>query len=350
MDYQTYENTSLGSEVREIYLKLTDNCNLKCLHCYNGLHTKGKDANMTKETLESVVSFVEKYVSTVKETVIVNFHGGEPLCYPIDDLVTIANRLSTFENVKLSMTTNLVYLLTDKHYQLFRLFRPNDDKPFIQTSWDYHIRFKGKQESLWKTNVSELIEKGIDVQPTVCVSKPLIENVSPSELFDNMVGLGIKNLNFERLTRTGNAELNDYIVPLNREMDNWLLEAYKVSREKSVFVPLFRGVELSFNGNFKGCRARNCSKRVLTFNRDGSICGCPNTTYRPFGRIGEDVLNVESDKLLTEQKKEQTIHLDCLLCKHYRCCNGDCYQLEHDERGCGGLYNLYEYISKEGIV
>ena len=340
----------MKSDYREIYLKITDNCNLKCLHCYNGLHDKGKDSNMSEQTLESALTFIGNYVSNVSNDIIVNFHGGEPLCYPIDGILDIVNRLKKHKNLFFSMTTNLVYPLTEKHFRLFEQICPRGQTPFIQTSWDYHIRFRGKQESLWKSNVRELILKGITVQPTVCVSQPLIENVSPTELFDMMIDLGVTNVNFERLTRTGNAELNAFIVPKNRDMDNWLLEAYKVSREKGIFVPLFRGVELSFGGNLKGCRARNCSKRVLTINRDGSICGCPNTTYRPFGCIGEDNLEIVSDKLNEEQRLETTVNVDCLICKHYRFCNGDCYQLQFDETGCGGLHNLYEFISNEGIL
>jgi len=69
--------------------------------------------------------------------------------------------------------------------------------------------------------------------------------------------LSIANVNFERLTLTGNAS-DGKLKPTNREIDEWLFNAYLIAKENNVKVPLFEGIENSIDGFLVGCRARKC--------------------------------------------------------------------------------------------
>lgn len=339
--YQICETIWKRLALSEIYLKLTDNCNLKCLHCYNGLCAKGKDAYMSRQTIDNAIELIR---AVSKEyPIVLNFHGGEVVKFSQADMKYVMDSLTDC-NVRYSVTTNLVYPLTDEIVDIIRRMNVKES-PSIQTSWDYHIRFKGSQEELWRKNVGILIANGIEVQPTICVSYPLIRDYRPKEVFEIMMDIGIKKLNFERLTNTGNATLHNNLIPTNKDTNEWLYDAYIESKQLGLSIPLFENVDMSLERKFVGCRARKCHSSIMTINIDGTICGCPNTTYRPYGQLlDKGMVAIDESVFNTEETLENTVLTTCLLCEYYPYCNGDCYQLTHDNTGCSGLYKIYQHI------
>ena len=326
---------------KTIYVKLTNACNLKCKHCYNAQFDN--QIYMPDDILAKVKKYIYSYALANSNKIIdVQLHGGEPMLYDIDKINSLLDRFP--ENVKTSITTNLVYRLTKEKIALFKRMLPYDDVPFIMTSWDAGIRFVGKQENVWKKNILKLHENGIIVQPIVCVTNVLIKK-EPTELFDMFDELNIKHVNFERLTLTGNAA-DGVLKPTNREIDEWLFKAYLESKERNIKVPLFESVENSVDGFFVGCRARMCMQNVVTINPDGTIAACPNAAkcwYATLTGIGTFNISRPANKQHLdniEKHKEYT----CSICKFYKYCNGDCCQLQHDQSGCPGMKRIYEYL------
>ena len=110
----------------------------------------------------NVKKYIYSYALVNSNKIIdVQLHGGEPMLYDIDKINSLLDRFP--ENVKTSITTNLVYILTKEKIALFKRMLPYDDVPFIMTSWDAGIRFVGKQENVWKKNILKLHENGIIV-------------------------------------------------------------------------------------------------------------------------------------------------------------------------------------------
>lgn len=221
--------------------------------------------------------------------------------------IDIINR-TILPNIYWAITTNLVYTLTKKHIDLFNLMHQ------VTTSWLQPIQY------------------------------------TPSMIFDYMINLEVSTLNFERLAFTGRAvnqtvSCNNEIVsliPTNAQIDQWLFEAYKTSKlpkYKHLTIPIFKEVDCSINGDLVGCRARKCMQTVYTINPDGSIGGCPNTAcYAP---NNVNAIQRFDNKLI---KLEQQRHTQCLTCKYYQYCNGDCFQLKHDHTGCPGMKSIYQYL------
>ncbi len=326
---------------KTIYVKLTNACNLKCKHCYNA---QMNDAcSMSDAVLAKVERYICSYALTNQHQIVdVQLHGGEPMLYDIDKINALLDAFPP--NVKTSITTNLVYRLTNDKITLFKRMLPYDDVPFIMTSWDYGIRFTGKQESTWKNNVLKLHENGITVQPIICVTNKLVKK-DPKEIFDMLAELSIANVNFERLTLTGNAS-DGKLKPTNREIDEWLFNAYLIAKENNVKVPLFEGIENSIDGFLVGCRARKCMQNVVTINPDGTIAACPNMAdcwYAELNDIGQFNVRKSANKLRLD-RKESHRELSCGICKLYQYCNGECCQLQHDETGCPGLKKIYEHL------
>ena len=299
---------------------------------------------MGDETIENTIKYVTGFATQHPDDVIdVQFHGGEPLLIGLDKLNYITDALETYQNIKLSITTNLIYDITDEHIKFFKRMLPYDDTPYIMTSWDYMIRFSSdRQEKLWETNVEKLVSCGIKLQPIVCITNEIIKNVKPEYIFQKFSRLGISDVNFERLTNTGNV-IGTNLMPSNNAVDGWLFDAYINNDEIYHFhIPLFESVEESVRGFLNGCRARQCMKTVRTINPDGSISACPNIANITFESVNDTEIKHNVLKIICE--KERAVNPKCFACKYYRYCNGDCCQLRWDETGCPGLKSIYAKV------
>lgn len=88
-----------------------------------------------------------------------------------------------------------------------------------------------------------------------------------------------------------------------------------------------------------------CQKLVTTINPDGSLAGCPNTANScVFGSVFG---GIDKDKFSSSCCKEDTKNQMCLMCKYFRYCNGECFQLQWDETGCPGLRSVMGRILAE---
>ena len=340
---------------KTIYVKLTNRCNLTCDHCYNAVcHDQGQ---MSANTLQKILD----YIYDLKEQgydVDVALHGGEPTLYrdkdALWDFVLACNEM----NVPITMTTNLVFKVDDTDIALFSKFKQADGEPLVLTSWDYKIRFKPESlETTWKNSVTKILEAGVGVQPIVSLTKLLIEEKTPHDIFEYMDKVGVKNLNFERLTCTGRASENEeQLMPTNEQVDSWLCEAYKLWKAKysHIYVPLLDALEwAAWEGKYVGCRARQCVRVVRTFNPDGSMATCPNMPTDTVGNIRNIKSVEEVGNVITGNKKYKKL-LDkeyikdnrCYSCEYYTICNGDCFQLRWDETGCPGLKKTITEVLK----
>lgn len=88
----------------------------------------------------------------------------------------VLDKLADDKRIGFTLTTNLVYELTDERLAFLKRFKQ------ISTSWDWKIRFADSQEHLWEKNVKQLLAEGISIVPIVCLTSCLIEHFTPLEL------------------------------------------------------------------------------------------------------------------------------------------------------------------------
>ena len=331
-----------------VYLCPTNRCNLKCKHCYHSI-VDSKTTISQQRLLNDVYNWLTKFADDHKDyDILIHLHGGEILQYDVKTIKQLIIKLRQYSNqFKFAITTNLVCKLTD---DIIDLFNQIDDK-IIQTSWDYKIRFANdKQYQLWQDNVKQLNQSFI-VQPTICLTKQVISDLKPADIYDLMISLGCNRLNFERITNTGRAETKQY-TPSNYDLNVWMVEAFKVyqqykQQQKLVDLPLFDSIIKSVKGELIGCRARKCSEYVRTINPDGTIATCPNTCS-----IAVDCIDHSTDGQTSKHiqliKKEQIRTNRCLSCQYFIYCNGDCWQLQQssvdDNTMCHGPLLIYQYL------
>lgn len=242
------------------------------------------------------------------------------------------------DRVTFGVTTNLVYKLTDK---VLGLFEKLDDRR-VSTSWDPKIRFANdKQLKLWESNVKRLVELGYDIKLFVSVSKDVVD-MEPVDILQYAIGLGITEIDFERITHDGNATRNHDIFPSNKEIDEWLMKLHLQTEEyglrEKIDNHLLENVYIKFERNLTtaGTFCRTCEQHLFTINADGTIAGCPNSAPTAhFAAIDQPVADVlrapgRMGNILTEA----TVNVNCITCPVYKYCGGDCYQLQWEGNIC----------------
>lgn len=322
--------------MKTIYVKTTNKCNLKCKHCYNAECSEVglENATMSNEVFNGIMAHHILNTDTPANIIL---HGGEPMLWLKENhdnyrsvMLTLGYILENRVKHEMSITTNLVYLLDLDTLNLFKKMSEQRMLPAITTSWDYDIRFDKNKETLWKTNVEFLVRNGVPVRVTVTVTQKLLE-LEPQVIFDMCKELGVWCVNFERLTVNGRAKENTYLIPKNRDVDNWLYKAYKYVKEHGYFVvPLFECLEASKAGILTGCRARQCTQNVITYNPDASIASCPNISN----------ILIDTEEFKDTCCKEKVRNNECYTCEYFKVCNGDCFQLAWDDTGCAGLKGI----------
>lgn len=283
------------------------------------------------DTIEKVLnSYINDY-----EDIECVFHGGEPFFQATDkDITNYIKLVKKYNNVKWSATTNLTYDLNDKIIELFSLF----NEKFIKTSWDVdNYRFvNDEQKEKWASNVKFLLTKGFNIQVIVTLNKYTLL-YEPREIIEYFKKLGLKYINFERITETGRASVVK-VKPNNSDVDQWLTNAYIYANKcNDVEIQIFKELEDIIKGNKPvGCRQRECMKNVITVNSDDTIATCPNISNIHI--INSNGYNKELHQSLINNEKK--VDRRCLTCSFYNICRGDCCQLKFDDTGCPGLKNV----------
>ena len=334
--------------MKKIYIRTTNDCQLRCKHCYVGDYRNQTQLFDENKTIEWLKKYIKEFKIDLKDTLI-SFHGGEPFLCPIDKMEKITKE---FPEATFDATTNLVYNLTLGKLDFIKTYFKDKKTgiPFIKTSWDYKIRFSNnKQNDLWEQNVLKLLKEGIQVQVIICLTSLLIKEVEVENLLKYFVNLGVKIINFERLT--SNTTEDKSLIPSYKEQDEYLYNLYMYNKNtlnNALIVGMFEELE-NVEACFKGCRARQCMREVITINADGSIGACPNTSltfhFTSIDKDPSDLLeNTWRDILIEKEEKRK---YGCCICSLYEWCNGDCHQLDWEDDGtCPAPKKILQYLKE----
>lgn len=331
---------------KKIYIKTTESCNLHCKHCYINDFRKQKEFFDWEKT----ATWLQKYLNFFhieNQEVEISFHGGEPFLCDLDILQKFIRR---FPGANFNATSNLCFPIDTTFFDFIKknfLDYTKDGTPYIKTSWDYKIRFQNpEQEGLWVKNVKDIVDEGIEVHVTTCLTKDTIMDVIPYEYLEQMSILGVSSLNFERLT--SNTTMDKSLIPDYQEQDKWLLQMY-LENECSFgfYIDLFENLKLAVEkGELNGCRKRQCMQEVLTINADGTIGGCPNIALtNSFSSIEKEPSDlIQNQCHLCLLRQEQIRNNRCYLCPYFKYCNGDCHQLSWQGDICPAPKKVLEQI------
>lgn len=319
-----------------VYVKTTETCNLNCFHCF----TSGTNGAKIYFDPVATADWVNQ-LSDGKKNCHFEFHGGEPMLAPVEDLWTFFNKVNDVWEHKASfgITTNLTYKISDQMVEFFH--RVMNEKR-IGTSWDPTIRFANeKQRKLWEDNVKYLVSLGFKLKCFISVSKDVCE-MSPREIADYMMSLGIYEISWERITGNGNALIfGEKLYPTNAKLQEFFMKVHEENSDiRHTFDDVFmETIYAKFEKGrlYDGTFCRDCEQKLFTINANGTIAGCPNSAPTDhYGHISEP-----ASVVINKPKRQDTIANEmffrdarCYTCPVFAYCHSDCHQLEWQGNVC----------------
>ena len=340
-------STPLGNDLM-FYIKTTETCNLNCDHCF----TNGKNGRKIYFHPESIADWcnrVKQYQPNA--TAHFEYHGGEPFLAPIEDMWKFYNLTQEYwPDASYGITTNLVHKLTPAKLEFIKKVLNNR----IGTSWDPNIRFENqKQIDLFENNIKILLDRGCTIKLFVSLTRDCV-NIEPIKLLEYVKGLGVQEMDIERVTSNGLATKNLTVFPSNIEMQEWFLKMHEQMIEHDARHWFHNGfmenVYAKFEKGFTkaGTFCRDCEQKLFTINADGTIAGCPNSAPTDaWGHVMDDVANsLNAPKRCGIIAEELSRDPRCYDCPVYKYCGGDCHQLAWEGDICPAPKLLMKKLAK----
>lgn len=308
-DLRDFKNLKLA------WLEITQACNMKCLHCYEGSsHVQSKN----KLNLTQWKHIIDQLKMLDVERVVVI--GGEPTINP--DVIEILKYLS-FKNVPTTLFTNAFF----------------KDEKLRETIVEHKIRLKislyGHNATVHDTittipgsfdrlieNIKYFIQKSVDISLAVTLMKENENYVN--EIEDFIKSLGIKQYKFDVIRQVYCGTQHEHI-PTLQETRNFSL------RRKPNFTTSKTHFDTYFNKN-------TCWYGKLVVTEEGKILPCVFERNIILGDINHQTL----DDIINSSQTKKYWYLDyskvnvCMDCEYRFACT-DCRPLAFSKAG-----NIFE--------
>lgn len=310
-----------------ISIEITNNCNLRCNHCFNN---SGQNGNrLSWESIKEIIDTASEVGMPL-----LYLTGGEPFTHP--DIKKILTYIQgKFLNI--TIATN-AYNIRNFIKDISEL-----ENCVLQISIDgleeKHNHIRGKKDAFKNTveNIKSVVKAGIPV----CVYFTLNEN--NYEDMENVVklskDLGCKAIKIAAVMKIGRAESNglkyfeeiDYKKIIDNLAEKYSDEHFSVLNEK---------IEESVNCSNDCDNALNkCGGgyRTIYINAKGYVTICATMQNIVFGNINETSLKsiLRNSKLKNSKKIPSPCKELCGDCKHLTKCNGCIARIfEHTSKEC----------------
>ena len=317
---------------------LSENCNLKCLHCYQ---ENQKPIQLDFDKLVIIYKQFKDLLNKKKMKGHINITGGEPLCNPylfkLLNLIKENSDLITF-----SILTNGT-LINEKIAKKIKSYNPL----YVQVSLEGgkktndYIRGKGTYKKIAEGIVNlrkENIFTSISFTATSLNYKEFPKVVRYARKY------GVNNVWSDRFIPLGDS---DKSLALNYNQTREYLEIMNKERNKlrnikknNTTISMYRALQFQMTNDFAyGCTAGDT---LLTVMENGDLVPCrrmPITIGNLFDRSMYD-LYINSDVL--KDLREKKIPDECINCEHSEICHGGlkCLtyamykDLNHKDYGC----------------
>ncbi|MFK4132053.1 radical SAM protein [Pseudomonas luteola] len=342
-----------------MYLRIFEGCNLHCDHCFIPSNPKMMKMGQFRDAANKIME-----ITKPGDTVLVQWHGGEPTAVPPRYFREAIGTLNSVLNDRVlvhGIQTNLINY-TEEWRDIFREFFDSS----IGVSWDYSIRKTkagGKsnedyEERFW-ANFERLKADGIQPYMVVTAAKSLFKGFSsPFDIINFLLSKGVEYVHFERITKTGYARENwDKVGLNNREYSDYMSSLYRAyllmninanTRDK-IHISPFDGIRDSLvrlkNGGVGGygCLSGACDTRFHTYDANGYKKGCTALT----SEYDNKNANKESVVLFSDFAVARKIRqLDCRSCDFKKICSSGCLASDKfdESKECSGARGLFEAI------
>ena len=291
-----------------IHINLTNNCNLRCLHCYM---SAGKMPE-TKLDIKKIINAVGQINKYNKRSNIV-ISGGEPLVYK--DFLFLLESLKENDITLFSNGT----LINQKNYQ-----KICDICKEVQLSFEgvtkekyEEVRGRGNFEKVM-TTISLLKKKNVRIVFAITILPSTLDDIEK-----NLIPF-IEKINYDNIEIRLNSDIEMAGNALDLDMTQ-----YDEKRSKQIIVKLMedfkkRGVSVSYTADVR-TQFKNCGIGTnVVINYDGKIYPCNRFSkiYFDLDSFNYDEVKKNFDSL--NKKTSVDFFEKCSACELKHICSGGC--------------------------
>lgn len=318
---------------------LSENCNLKCLHCYQENH---KPIQISYDKMVDIYNQFKELLLKLKMNGHINITGGEPLCNPhlfkILDLIKQDKEMIIF-----SILTNGT-LITPEIAKKIKSYDPY----YVQVSLE-----GGKR-------INDYI-RGVGTYKRIAEG---IINLRRENIFTSISFTATK-LNYKEFSKVVkyarkydvNNVWSDRYIPLGGSIDKDLMLDYKQTREyleimnrerdklrkiknNNTTISMYRALQFQMTNDFAyGCTAGDT---LLTVMENGDLVPCRRMPIVVGNLFENRMYNIYINSDVLKKLREKKIPDECDECEHSETCHGGlkCLtyaifkDLNHKDIGC----------------
>lgn len=324
-----------------VHINLTNNCNLRCPHCYMA-------AGKTKEVrleINKIIEVIEK-INTKNGTSDIVISGGEPFMFP--NLLELLKKLS---DNKLTLFTNGTYI-NENNYKV--ICECCDEvqismEGISETCYE-QIRGKGNYKCIRKA-MDMLMGEGVRIVLAITLLPMMIDDVRKN-LPELVKELDYRNLEVRinnEIEMTGNALTMDFTGYDKDYSDKVILELLQTIKDS--------GAVTEFPGE-RNVRFTNCGIGAnIVVNYDGRIYPCHKFNTPFYFDVDTDIDTIYKEFDEINRKTSNDYIKKCSICELRYVCAGGCRIDNYNSNGdmmmpvCDETYKekqyrklLYEYL------
>lgn len=318
---------------------LSENCNLKCLHCYQENHIP---VQLSYENLVIIYNQFKELLTKLKIKGHINITGGDPLCNPyffrILDLIKKDEEIISF-----SILSNGTLINKDIAKKI-KLYNPY----YVQVSLEGGKKIN---DYIRGTDTYEKIGKGIDnlKKYDIFTSISFTATSINYKEFPKVVKYAIKhkadNVWSDRYIPLGDNE--DKSLTLNVEQTQEYLNIMNNEREKlrnkrknTTSISMYRALQFQKTNDFAyGCTAGDT---LLTVMENGDLVPCRRMPIVVGNLLKDNMYELYKNSKVLKKLRLNKIPDDCSECEHSEMCHGGlkCLtyalykDLNHKDIGC----------------
>lgn len=312
-----------------IQLNITNQCNLKCKHCFNNSGSK-MTGELTNEEIFRILSY---FLS--RKIVCITFGGGEPLLHnKIFDFINYASN----RGGRITLLSNGVLIKKSVAVKLYRsgVSRVRISLDGSNEKINDFIRSKGSFKGAINA-LKNLMDTTIqDVAVMATVNKYNFNDLE--KIIKLLIKIGVKDIKFIPTVLGGRAkqEFSEYIldgnfVKLLLEKKEELSLKYKDYIYISIDSPLEAIIYRNNINKLEQCGPCLIGQVFLGIKANGDIFACPMLDEVIIGNIKKD--NIEKiwkeSKILNDVRNLSLLKGKCKSCKIKKYCGGGCRAISY---------------------
>ncbi len=261
--------------LRQMWLSLNSNCNLKCDHCYSDSEPKASDFSLSDQVIfDAVRDGVNFY-----KLEFIQFVGGEPLLLGVHRLRQLISGIKEIGIKEVEIFTNAI-LITGNHIELFKEFDVSIAVSIYSNNAVEHDAITQNKGSWKKTisNVDRLYNNGIKIRFGIVAmgkNSKIVDEVKPWLIgrYDNDIIVGID------VTRTCGRGNNINTVPWKR-----FKESHIRKNSKSFMPATIETLQTTLYGNI-------CWGGLVCIHPNGDVSPCEMEFDTIQGNLNDSSLN-----------------------------------------------------------